>query len=193
MYGLVNRGLEEMVRRAGGDEAWQRVRHAAGVEDELFMSHHAYPDAMTIALVAAAAEELGETTDQILERFGVHWVLVTAKGYGAMLDATGRTLPEFLQNLPNLHTRVALSYPQLDPPRFRCSAVTSNALVLHYGSSRTGLAPFVVGLIRGLGMRFSTALEIERLGEDEVTGEHSFRVRWGSSIPAISAIPAIPA
>lgn len=184
MYGLVNRGLEQMVRTARGEEAWLRVKRAAGVEEVLFMTHHAYPDSVTLALVAATAVELETTPEEILERFGVHWVLVTAKDYGAMLDATGRTLAEFLQNLPNLHTRVALSYPQLDPPRFRCSQVTESSLVLHYGSSRRGLAPFVIGLVRGLGLRFSTSVSVEHLGEDAASGEHSFQVRWASATSA---------
>lgn len=144
------------------------------------MTHHAYPDATTVALVVATADELGTTPEEILERFGEHWVLVTAKDYGALLDATGRNLGEFLVNLPNLHTRVAMSYPHLDPPRFRCTEVTPTSLCLHYGSSRKGLAPFVRGLLRGLGKRFSTPVDVDHRGEDPATGEHVFAVRWGA-------------
>lgn len=81
-----------MVVTARGEDAWTRVKQAAGVEEQLFMTHHAYPDAMTIALLAATADELGTTMEQILERFGEHWVLVTAKDYGSLLDATGKDL-----------------------------------------------------------------------------------------------------
>jgi hypothetical protein len=70
----------------------------------------------------------------------------------------GRTLREFLLNLPDLHTRVALIFPELRPPEFACSEVTANSLRLHYRSTREGLTPFVVGLVEGLGGMFQTRL-----------------------------------
>jgi len=181
VYGLVNKGLADMVRSIAGDSVWDQIKVKAGVSVDVFISKESYPDAMTVSLVVATAEALATTPDDILERFGQHWVLETAQAYGHLLEATGRTLPEFLRNLPNLHTRIALSFPYLDPPTFRCSAITESSLVLGYSSRRTGLIPFVVGLIKGLGQRFDTPLRVTLLPA-KPTGEQEFLIDWGSTV-----------
>jgi hypothetical protein len=179
MYGLVNKGFEQMIRTLAGDDGWSEVKARAGVEADVFVTHRAYPDASTVSLVVAAAAFLETTPDDVLERFGVHWVLHTAGSYSAILDATGSTVPEFLVNLPNLHTRVALSFPHLAPPIFGCTDVGPSSLVLHYESRRPGLVPFVVGLLKGLGIRMKTAVAVELLSPGE-RGER-FLVRWASA------------
>jgi hypothetical protein len=49
----------------------------------------------------------------------------------------------------------------MQPPSFTCSEVTPTSLVLHYQSSRAGLLPFVVGLVKGLGEYFHTPARVE--------------------------------
>ena len=116
---------------------------------------------MTYQLVGAASSVLNTPTDALLRAFGEHWTLYTGReGYGALLSDAGSTLQEVLSNLDDLHTRVGLMYPQLRPPSFRCTDVSPQQLVLHYYSSRTGLAPMVIGLVEGLGKRFGQQLRI---------------------------------
>ena len=55
MYGMVNRAVEEMVLIHYDDATWERIKAEAGVAEEEFMSHEAYPDEMTYRLVSAAA------------------------------------------------------------------------------------------------------------------------------------------
>lgn len=186
MYGMVNRAVEEMVLIHYDDATWERIKAEAGVAEEEFMSHEAYPDEMTYSLVAAAAQCLDLPAEQILEGFGEHWVLVTAQnGYGAMMDAGGRSLPEFLRNLPGFHARVSLIFPSLKPPVFRVSDVTEHSLHLHYYSHRPGLGPFVVGLLRGLAARFATEVTIESVARREEGADHDeFLVAWSPvSVP----------
>lgn len=181
MYGMVNRAVEEMVLMHYDGATWERIRAEAGVVEEEFMSHEAYPDEMTYRLVAAAAQCLNLPAEQILEGFGEHWVLVTAQnGYGAMMDAGGRSLPEFLRNLPGFHARVSLIFPDLKPPVFRVSDVTEYSLRLHYYSHRPGFAPFVVGLLRGLAARFATDVAVEPGASRTEGADHDeFLVKWG--------------
>lgn len=83
--------------------------------------------------MGAAVEVLGLPSEQILIAFGEHWVLKTAATiYGPMMRSGGKTLQEFLVNLPNFHTRVAMIYPKLEPPRFECTDMTDVGLHLHY-------------------------------------------------------------
>ena len=79
-----------------------------------------------------------------------------------MLAMSGDNLCEFLQNLDNLHARVGVIFPQLQPPSFDCTDVESESLHLHYHSCREGLSPMVVGLIKGLGTRFNTEVEVSQ-------------------------------
>jgi hypothetical protein len=180
MYGMVNKAVEEMVCMHHGEPVWERIKSRADVDIDVFMSNEPYPDDITFRLVGAASEVLALPAEEILQAFGEHWVLHTARdGYGGLLQAAGRTLPEFLHNLPNFHARVAMIFPQLQPPRFECTDVTPDSLRLHYFSHRSGLAPFVVGLMHGLGKMYSTPINV-RLAQSRTDGaDHDvFDVRW---------------
>ena len=172
-----------------GEEAWQKIRQVAGIEEEVFLSNESYPDAMTYRLVGAASQVLGLSADAVLEAFGDHWVNKTAQeGYGSMLDVCGRTLPDFLRNLPNLHARVILMFPKLRPPSFSVSDETPTSLVLHYESHREGLTSFVVGLLKGLGRKFNTPVTVTLISPRAPGSQReSFRVEWtapGVAVPA---------
>lgn len=179
MYGLINKAVEGLVRSKFGDATWDRIRTRAGLPDEPFIGMEQYPDKTTYDLVGAASAELGASADAILEEFGVYWVRYTAEaGYGELMKSAGKTLPEFLRNLDQLHTRVKLSFPHLAPPSFAVSDETDGSLTLAYFSDRPGLAPLVVGLLRGLGDRFD--VDVSARGE-RVEGDRPhdrFRVTW---------------
>lgn len=161
MYGLVNKAIEGLVCSQRGEASWEEVKRRAGLDLEGFIGLDAYPDEITYALVAAASAVLNVPAEELLEAFGEHWVEYTGReGYGGLLDAAGSTLPEFLLGLNNLHSRVRLLAPELRPPSFQCTDITDGSLVLHYRSEREGLAPMVVGLLRGLGRRFRTPVTV---------------------------------
>lgn len=175
MYGLVNKALEGMVRIRFGDHAWETIKRNAGVDIEAFVSMDAYPDNVTYKLVDAASEVLGLPAEEVLHAFGEYWVLYTAQeGYGEMLRMAGDTLPAFLQNLDNLHARVGLLFPRLKPPSFWCTDMREDSLRLHYYSpaGRGGLAPFVVGLLKGLAAMFKTEIEVTQASSHSQGADH---------------------
>src|SRR4051812_1610755 len=115
MYGLVNQGVQDLVVQLGGEALWARVKQEAGVEFEAFVGMDVYPDDITERLVVAASSTLGLTPAEVLSAFGRHWILYTGrKGYGAVFETMGRTLPEFLGNLDAMHARLSLSMPHLE-------------------------------------------------------------------------------
>jgi hypothetical protein len=185
MYGLVNKAVQELVCSKFGAETWERIKQKAGVDIDVFISHESYDDAITYRLVGAATEILGVEGAVVLETFGEHWVTVTAEeGYGELMRASGDSLPDFLVNLPNFHARVKLLFPNLHPPTFKVSDLTESTLHLHYYSHRPGLAPFVVGLVRGLGQRFNTPVTTTLLSSREQGLDHdTFLVSWGDVKP----------
>ena len=180
MYGLVNKSIEDLVRGRFGEGVWGEIRKRAGVEVEYFVSNQSYPDELTYRLVGAASAVLGMPAEKVLETFGEHWVLATAKdSYGPLLKAGGATFPAFLANLPNFHTRISLMFPNLKPPRFVVSDRTPTSLRLHYHTHREGLAHFVLGLLSGLAKFYETEVSVSHAVRRGPDSDHDvFEVRW---------------
>ena len=185
MYGMVNKAIEQMVCANQGVTVWEEIKAKANVDVDAFISNESYDDDVTYRLVAAASAILALPAEEVLKAFGRYWVLETAqKGYGALMKTSGRNLAEFLVNLDHMHTRVKLMFPKLVPPRIECREVAATSLQLHYFSHRPGLAPFVVGLVEGLGEMFGTPAQVEQVGWKGADADHdTFSVRW-SEAPA---------
>lgn len=184
MYGMVNKAVQDLILSQHGQDVWQRIRGLAGVEEELFISNETYPDELTYRLVNAASEVLAVPAAEVLRIFGRWWICHTAlEGYGHLMKAGGRTLPEFLKNLPNFHTRIVLMYPHLQPPEFECTDVTAGSLRLQYHSHRRGLAPFVTGLLEGLGEMFQSPVTVKQEQSVESGSIHDvFWVGWEEAV-----------
>lgn len=175
MYGLVNKAVVDLVVSKFGQDTWDAIKKKAEVDIDVFVSMDGYPDDITYRLVGAASDVLKIPPEKVLEAFGEYWVLYTAQeGYGPMLDASGKTLREFLENLDALHARVALTMPELRPPRFRLVGVDDSTMLLEYHSTRQGLAPMVVGLLKGLSIRFNTPIDVSHASRD---GHDEFTIR----------------
>lgn len=177
---MVNRAIEEMVVKNHGIDTWERIKEKAGVDVEVFVSSEGYPDSVTYSLVGAASEVLGTPPSEIFEAFGIYWVVETAqKGYGDMMASGGKTLREFLINLPDFHARVSMFFPHLAPPIFTCSATAEKSVTLQYRSERPGLAPFVVGLFKGLGKAYATDVTVTQLvAKTDKKDYDEFLVAW---------------
>jgi hypothetical protein len=160
MYGMVNKAFEDLVTRNHGREAWEAIMTRAAVSGP-FVCMRQYPDDITYQLVAAAGEVLGASQNAVLESLGEFWTSYTVReGYGDLLDLMSGNLVDFLNDLDNLHARVGLSFPELRPPSFECQQLDDGSLRLRYTSTRPGLAPLVVGLLKGLGTMFGEDLRI---------------------------------
>lgn len=163
MYGLVNKGVEDLVLSEYGEDAWDEIKRRANVDVAYFTSMSQYPDEVTFQLVGAASEFLGVSPEQVLIAFGRHWIRYTAqKGYGSMLDVCGKNIREFLQQLDDMHSRLKLRYVGYQPPSFRCEDI-EGGLALHYITEREGLAGLVIGILEGLGERFQTPVEVRHV------------------------------
>ncbi len=144
----------------------------------------AYDDAMTYRLVAAASKVLALPQDDVMRTFGVYWVVETAEtGYGPLLALWGSTFVEFVSNLDSLHARVAETFTKLKPPSFEVEQKEPGVILVHYRSERSGLQPFVAGLLEGVGQRFDTRVVIEWARAEHTNNGHDlFRVEYSSSV-----------
>lgn len=185
MYGLVNQAVEELLTERFGQAAWQQIKARAGVTEEVFLRMTPYPDAITFRLVGAASEVLGVPSDQLLEAFGEYWTLYTGRnGYGELFERSGSTFEEFMLNLHALHSHVAAGFPALRPPSFWCTDVGGGQLRLHYQSEREGLAPMVVGLVKGLGGVFKTPVTVTHVVPRGPGTHDEFHVTYGGAAEA---------
>jgi hypothetical protein len=73
---------------------------------------------------------------------------------------------EFMDQLPNFHSRVMLLYPEIIPPEFLKEKIDENSFLLHYYSKRVGLGAFMTGLIEGLAIMYDAKCEIEQLSHE---------------------------
>jgi hypothetical protein len=180
MYGIVNKAIQGLIVENFGEEAWQKIKDKSGVHVVAFLSNNSYPDEMTYKLAAAASETLNLSMKDVLIAFGEYWVLNTVtKGYGSLMKSGGSSLREFLVNLPDFHSRVMLTFPNLTPPEFRVSNIKDRSLNLQYYSKREGLMYFVFGLIQGLGKSYDTDTKVTILKQKNGTYDHDeFLVEW---------------
>lgn len=173
MYGLVNRATEEMVCSRFGNDTWDQIRQTAGLAEISFGSLDRFPDPVTYQLIRAAAEVLDMPAEELLESFGEDWTLYTAQeSYGDMMAMFGKTFAEFLGNLDHMHGHIAVAMPELRPPSFRCAELGDGRYRLHYHSTRDGLAPMVVGLIKGLAERFEIAVSVTHCAAKAGRADH---------------------
>ena len=173
MYGLMNRAVEDLILERFGEDAWTAIKTRAGITEEIFLSMKMYPDAITHGLLDAASETLEVPADQLLETFGEYWTLYTAsRGYGQIFQRTGHTFREFMLNLYGLHVEVLVGFPELLSPSFWCVEEGPSLLRLHYQSSRPGLAPMVVGAVRGLGTMFATETTVTHVVHSDGGADH---------------------
>jgi hypothetical protein len=175
MYGLVNKAIEDMVVAKFGVNKWELIKQRANVERDVFISMESYPDDITYRLVGAASEVLDIPQNVMLEDFGRFWVLFTGNtAYGPLLNSAGATIQECLASLDQMHRQVGLALPYLKPPSFYVANSTPESMQVHYLSERKGLAPMVVGLLRGLGELYHQPVTVEH--DAKLTTEHSHDV-----------------
>ena len=107
--------------------------------------------------MGAASEELNTPAEDLLRAFGQYWSSrVGPENYRDILGATGTSVATVLANMDLMHARIQNLYPDLVPPSFSVSDTFDGGVMVEYRSHREGLAPFVVGLLEGLGTLYET-------------------------------------
>jgi hypothetical protein len=181
MYGMVNLAIQGFVSERYGETVWHEVKDRVAPDIDHFLTMEQYPDELTQGLMMAASEISGDSMPVLMDRIGAYFVGFTRRsGYGELLQLIGKTLPEVLGNLDNMHARVGLSFPELRPPTFWCTDVDEHSLVLHYQSVREGLGMMIPGTVRGLAAMLETTVSVEWIVRREDGADHDqFRVTFG--------------
>ena len=97
MYGIVNKGIEELIKARFSEEKWNAILLRSGVGIDFFIGSESYDDDITFKIATAVSEEMNMSIDQVLIEFGKWWVLVTGlEKYNGLMKAGGKTLHEFI-------------------------------------------------------------------------------------------------
>jgi hypothetical protein len=161
MYGMIHRGLRQMVIDTRGEASWARLAARAGVGPQHLLTGAPYDDALTMAVVGACREDLDLDVDAVLETFGEYWVDYAASGpYARLMGMAGGDLPTFIENLDRLHQSVQSVLADARLPRFSVVRQRPGEIAVAYDSDRGGLEPFVKGLLKGLIARFGLRGEV---------------------------------
>lgn len=155
MYGMIHRAILDFLEQNSCDDEWQKLQSHIAIGPDLMISTIVYPDEKTIELVNHAAALMDLSPQDFLRRLGQFWIVFSERGpFGHIMDFTGKNLATFIGNLNRMHQAVLLAMPNADVPSFELVESRPGELIVDYRSSRTGLEPFVTGLLEGLLRRF---------------------------------------
>jgi hypothetical protein len=180
MLGMVNYALQEMVTERLGAEAWESIRVEAEVADRVFVIMKQYPDEVTYRLAGIVAQRMGVGVPDALHAFGHYWMAFAERQpWGKVMHSMASNVRELIPALNEMHSRIALSFPGVTMPQFRCDDAEGGSLLVHYFSPRPGLAPFVQGVLEGIGAMYGETIEVDQVEYKDRGASHDvFRIRF---------------
>lgn len=158
MKGIVFNLLEEVVSGEHGDETWDELLVAAGV-DGAYTSLGSYPDEDLLKLVGAASTALGTTPDDVVRWFGRSAMPLFAGRYPQLFSEHADTRSFVLTLNAIIHPEVRKLYPGAIVPEFGFDTSDPELLGMDYYSPRK-LCAFAEGLLLGAGDHYREAVAI---------------------------------
>jgi len=159
MKGVVYNLLERLVVRDHGEDTWDALLDASGL-DGVYTSLGSYPDEDLTKLVRAAAEALALPADDVVQWFGRNALPLFAERYPQLFEHHSSTRSFVLTLNDIIHPEVRKLYPGADVPEFDFS-MREGTLVMGYRSTRK-LCSFAEGLLLGAADHFGERLAIEQ-------------------------------
>ena len=160
MKGIVFNLLEEAVARDYGENTWDDLLEAAGL-DGAYTSLGSYPDSQLTDLVEAASAATGSDPQAIVRWFGREAMPALAAAYPGFFTPH-RDIGAFLDTLNGIiHPEVRKLYPGADVPTFGFAIADDGTITMKYGSPRR-LCAFAEGLIEGAATEFGQVVTIDQ-------------------------------
>ena len=159
MKGVLFNAVEEAVSREWGEEMWDDLLIASGLEGA-YTALGNYPDAELVALAGAAADRLSSPVDDVLRVLG-------RLSFGPLLSRYARfpreptSVREFLPMVNDLiHPEVLKLYPGASVPRFALRE-NGDELEMDYSSVRN-LCVLAEGLILGVADHYGESVAVDQ-------------------------------
>jgi hypothetical protein len=177
MKGVVFNLLEEVVGREFGEDVWDDLLDAAGV-DGAYTSLGSYADSDIEALVAAAGAKLGLSRAEVLRWFGQKAMASLAKLYPAFFEPHTSSRPFVLGVNNIIHAEVRKLYTGADCPHFNFRDADDGSLLMDYRSARR-MCALAQGFVEGAAAYYGEAVDFHHDGCVEHGDSHcTFRIAW---------------
>lgn len=169
MHGLVNRSIEIFLKETYGEPLWREVARAANVDVAGFETMLVYPDASTLALIAAASAQLDRAEAAFLEDLGAF--LVTREPLRRLLRFGGGDFHEFLLSLDELQARGQMALPDLELPDLVIEQEGRARYFISVQSGFRGWGAVMSGLLRAMADDYGALVLIDPAGPETVSVE----------------------
>lgn len=160
MKGVIFNATQEAVIELFSEDTWDDLLDAAEV-DGVYSSVGTYEDADLLAIVAAAVEATGMTTEQVLISVGRKALSHLAERVPSLVGDCTNSF-EMLRMIHDvIHVEVMKLYEDAQPPQFTYTDLPNGGLRMGYRSPRM-LDALAEGLVLGVGDRFGERLDVTR-------------------------------
>lgn len=157
--GIIFNLAEEVVTAAHGEEVWDDILQASGV-DGAYTSLGSYPDEELGRLVEGAATRLGADPATVVRTIGEGAIPLLAQRFTHFF-APHDTARSFVLTLNDIiHPEVRKLYPGADVPEFDFDVSDETTLGIVYRSPRR-LCALAEGFVRGAATHFGETVVIE--------------------------------
>lgn len=159
MKGIIFNLLEGFICEGWSEEVYDEILSMCPLHTrEPFVGPSTYPDADLLAIVAAATEKLGVTTDQALHAFGEYAFPHLVRKFPVFVE--GHHHPKtFLKTIDDvIHVEVRKFFRDATPPRVTFVDPGPDELLLIY-ESRRRMCSLATGLLQGCSRFFRTPID----------------------------------
>jgi hypothetical protein len=161
MKGIVFNLLEELVCRDHGEDTWDGLLEAAGVEGA-YTSLGTYPDEELLKLVTAASAALQMPSEAVVRWFGRSTMPLLAERYPSFFAPHAATRPFLLTLNDIIHPEVQKIYPGAYVPVFEFDTSSPDVLLMGYKSIRR-LCALAQGFVEGAADHYGEDLTFEHV------------------------------
>jgi len=168
MHGLINTAIQSFVRHTYGQDRWEAVTDAAGLDFGSFEGMLTYEDAITHVVLDALRVELNRSLDEVLEDLGTFLVSnPEVESLRRLLRFCGVSYVEFLHSLDDLPDRVRLAVSDLDLPSLELREHTSGDFSLTCGPELPGFGSVMVGVLRAMADDYGALVMLDHRGRQD--------------------------
>lgn len=165
MLGLINRALQGFLRDTYGAEIWAGIVRRADLGFDGFEPLLIYDDALTDAVIRAAAEELARPRETVLEDLGTYLVSHrNLEPLRRLLRFGGANFVDFLHRMEDLPEHGRLGLPDLNLPEFLLVDQSGGEFLLHVSQLVPGVGHVIVGLLRAMADDYGALVLLDHRG-----------------------------
>lgn len=165
MLGLINRSIQCFLRDTYGEATWLGIARAAGLGFDSFEPLLIYEDALTDAVIDAAAQALRRPRETVLEDLGTYLVShPNLEALRRLLRFGGVSFVDFLHSLEDLPEHGRLGLPDLDVPEFELVDQGAGRFVLRVSQLVPGVGYVIVGLLRAMADDYGALVLLDHGG-----------------------------